>query len=174
MKKLILSLIAFTAFIVPAMGNDLSSPLQVDVGAGLSFAGFDPDEIGGSYAQESSLILSLLSIRGGVNADVRYYFSDSLSAGAELGLYTLSIKGDYGTFTYYDIPLRGVLRWGNGKTFLQVFGGYYLTLSDDLFDGIEAGARISLGGLYISAAYTRGDMGFMRYEIGYALNNLLN
>ncbi|MDC7223763.1 MAG: hypothetical protein PQJ60_08490 [Spirochaetales bacterium] len=178
MKKCLIASLLIT-LTCALWANDFRSPLQFDMGAGASLAIFDTDDLKSEsqdYADAEAFFLSVLSLRGGVNGTVRYYVTDHISLGAEAGIYYLSISnGNTGyDYLYLDVPLRAVVRVGRENTFIQGFAGYYLGLTEPFFGGTEVGAKLSLAGLYFSAAYTMGEYDFMRYEVGYCLNNLLN
>lgn len=150
---------------------------RLDAGAGLSFALIDGDDLAGDsdFADAAGLFATLLSVRGGVNGTFRFQISEQLSTGAELGVYSMTVGDTEGTgdsYTFIDIPARVVVRFGNDSTFIQGFGGYYISVDNPIFGGIEAGAKLSLLGLYIAASYTMGDISFMRYELGFNLTNL--
>ncbi|MBN2510656.1 MAG: hypothetical protein JXB03_10270 [Spirochaetales bacterium] len=177
MKKL-LCIIVLAVIALPLSAQDFDR-FRIDAGAGLSFAMIDGNDLTDDeeFADAAGLFLSLLSLRGGFNGTFRFHLTESLSAGAELGVYTMSVSDTDGTgnsYTFIDIPLRGVVRFGKGSTFIQAFGGYYLSVDNPLFGGVEAGGKLSLGGLYVAASYTMGDITFIRYEIGYNLANILS
>lgn len=167
MKKYIIIILLF-AFLIPLFSTD--SGLNLDLGTGISMAFFDPDDL--EFGNEEGLLLTLLSIRGGFNSTLRYEITDSLSLGGEIGFYYLSIEGEYDTYTFWDIPMRAVVRFGKDETFIQGFAGYYLPVGSDL-GGVEAGAKVALGGIYASASYTLGPVDFLRVEVGYSINDLL-
>lgn len=166
MKKTIILIILLAAFL-PLFAKD--SGLNMDLGAGISMAFFDPDDL--EFGNEEGMVLSLLSMRAGVNGTLRYEITDSLSLGGELGFYYLSLEGDYGDYLFIDIPARAVMRLGKDDTFIQGFAGYYLPIGSDL-GGIEAGAKAALGGVYLLASYTMGDFNYLRVEVGYSMNDL--
>jgi len=167
MKKALFILILL-AVMLPLFSAD--SGFNLDGGMGLSMAFFDPDDL--EYGNEEGAILSLLSMRFGVNGSLRYEFTDSLSIGTEIGCYYLTFDTDTDSYTFIDIPLRAIVRMGKDDTFIQGFAGYYLPIGHEL-GGVEAGAKVALGGLYITGSYTLGAVDFFRVELGYSLNDII-
>lgn len=167
MKKTIITFILI-ACMLPLFSVD--SGINADLGAGLSMAFFDPDDL--EFGNEEGAILSLLSLRAGVNGSIRYEFIDSLSLGGELGFYYLTLEGEYETYTFVDLPIRAIIRLGKDETFIQGFAGYYLPFGSNL-GGAEAGIKAAIGGVYACVSYTLGPVDFSRVEIGFSMNDLL-
>ena len=177
-KSLLLISLVVIAFPLGLSAADFDR-FKLDVGAGLSFAIIDGNDLTDSddFSDAAGFFATLLSIRGGVNGTFRFQITEQLSAGTEIGLYTMSVEDTDGTgnsYTFIDIPARAVVRFGKGSTYIQGFGGYYISVDNPIFGGVEAGAKLSLAGLYIAASYTMGDISFVRYELGFNLTNLLS
>ena len=176
-KALLVGMILMFVFSAATFAQD-TGKFRLDGSAGISMAIISGDSIEADnpLADLAGFALTLASIRGGATGTLRYMLTDSLSAGAELGLYymTVSDAADGGdSYTFIDLPLRAVARFGSGNTFIEGFGGYYLTMGLPL-SGMEVGAKVSLGGLYALATYTIGQLKYSRYELGFSMNNLFS
>lgn len=109
--------------------------------------------------------LSLGFPRFGFTGSIRYEIIQLLSLGLEGGLYM-----DWGIFSspsYYEVPLRGVLRYGSEEIFLQCFGGYLIPLGSSL-SGWEVGGKIAYNRIYLSISYIMGEENYLRAEVGMA------
>jgi hypothetical protein len=149
--------------------------IMLDAGAGASLGVISGDALPGDseFSDVEGFLLSLLSLRGGINGTVRYPLASHLSTGVELGVYVMTLEDTDDSYTFVDIPARAILRFGSGKTFIQGFGGYYYSIGNPVFSGFDAGIKASLGGLYFSGSYVIGEISFPRYEIGINLVDLL-
>lgn len=172
MKKLLLLLIC-VLMSVSAFAQQDELKFDVDAGGFLSYGVIDAtsdDEIG----ELTGIFATLFSIRGGFSVTGRYKITDDLSVGAEIGYATMSIEDSVGNeVVFTDIPLSAVIRYGAGSTFIEGQAGYYV--SDTIYGGLSAGAKLSLGGFYVSGAYVLNDTlgNYPRITIGYQFNNLL-
>ncbi len=174
MKKLLatLLLVLFPVMGVLAQDNGNSGlPINVDASVFLSYGVFDTSDAG-EYEDAVGIMLTLLTIRGGVSGTVRYEFSDMISAGVELGLASMSIDLGGGEVTFIDIPMNVVARFGFDSLFVEPHVGYYATIGSDL-GGLTLGAKLGLGSWFIDASLVSGTISYSRFTLGYQLNNLL-
>ncbi|MDC7125800.1 MAG: hypothetical protein PQJ46_09540 [Spirochaetales bacterium] len=75
-----------------------------------------------------------------------------------------------------DIPIHALVRAKLAFLGLEGFGGYYISAynsSSYSFSGFEVGAKILLGGVYVSASEIFATTPYTRVEIGYEFTDLL-
>lgn len=178
-KRVLIALILFTTVTLFAKEDQ---PLRFGAGTGLSMGFFDELNSSDEFSDEEAIFLSILSLRVGAHADLTYFFNSLIGLGVEGGAYYLSVSDSQysngnttSTYIAYDFPLRATLRLGSGKTYLQGFGGYHMSvgfLSE--MSGAEVGLKACLGGVVLEGSYVMSEeLPFVRVEMGYTFNNLL-
>lgn len=174
MKKKITILLLILLPVSGAFAQNKSSlsPIGLDAGAFLSYGVFDTSDAG-EFSDAVGFMATLLSIRGGASATLRYRLTDDLSIGTELGFACMNVEMSYGRHhTFTDFPIAAVFRWGAADSFFEPFFGYYFS-SVSYFSGMNAGLKASLKGLYISGSYIfGGDINYTRFTLGYQWNNI--
>lgn len=170
MKKTVIVLLLV---LFPLMGvvAKSKSPVGLDAGAFISYGVFDTSSAG-EYSDVVGLWATLFSVRGGFSGTLRYRLTDSLSVGGEAGVAWMSMESGTSKYTFIDIPVNAVFRWGSKDTFLEPSIGYYFTSGSSLH-GMSAGLKASFNKLYIGGAYIfGGDINYARFTLGYQWNNI--
>lgn len=154
-----------------AESSNSKSPLGLDAGAFISYGVFDTSEAG-EYSDAVGFMATLLSIRGGASATLRYRLTDDLSLGTELGFAYTNFEINNEKHTFIDIPVNAVFRWGSDDSFFEPFFGYYFS-NVSYFSGMNAGLKASFKRFYISGSYIfGGDINYTRFTLGYQWNNI--
>jgi len=181
----------FTILAILPIAAEKAGTIGIDIGVGFGMGVLTdstvdennmPDiapEAYNSSVDNAPLLLTLSTIRIDVLMGVRYYVDDRISVGVESGRNFLpSDYDDEEQFT--DIPIHLIGRYGNKKTYLQAFAGYYLNIEskagnmgdfppNELHGGPEIGIKGALGGLYIAGSYIFNSYYiYPRFSIGYA------
>lgn len=171
MKKIAILILAATIGVsIFCEENDLS-PVGLDAGGFISYGYFEP-ESDSTEDQVVGFLASLFSVRGGLSASVRYRLTNLLSAGLEIGYATMNVEIAGTEVVFHDFPFNALVRFGKKGTFIEAHGGYYY--SDLIYSGISAGAKASLGGVYVDYTYIWGDqLQYPRISLGFQVNDIL-
>jgi hypothetical protein len=148
--------------------------LSSSAGAGLLY---DAYPLSGTILD---VLIALTYLRGGAWIDFSFPLADGLALGPELGLYYMSASDSTGSATtsLFDIPINAKIGYQLGKLKVEGFGGLMTTVgaatgATPAFGfGLDTGARLWLGGLYLEGSYVFGLGGaqsFPRYGLGYAI-----
>lgn len=151
--------------------EDSVRPVGLDAGGFISYGYFEPDS-NSTEDQVMGALASLFSVRGGLSASLRYRMSSMLSAGLEVGYATMNVEIAGTEVVFHDFPFNALVRFGKKGTFIEAHGGYYY--SDLVYSGISAGAKASLGGVYVDYTYIWGDqLVYPRITLGFQVNDII-
>jgi hypothetical protein len=148
--------------------------LSSSAGAGLLY---DAYPLSGTVLD---ILLALTHLRGGAWIDLGFPLAGGLSLGPELGLYymTASNSTSGASTSLFDLPLNAKIGYQLGKLKVEGFGGLMTTVDSESDGattfgfGLDTGARLWLGGLYLEGSYVFGlgeAQSFPRYGLGYAI-----
>jgi hypothetical protein len=120
--------------------------------------------INGTWGQDGfDDFRNIMAMRVGFMVDFGYSPFKFMAVGIEGGIRIFyfniedpSTGDDYGMF--FDVPVRGFLRFGKGNFFVQAFGGYYLSFLNKYVQGAEVGVKISFLGIVLEGSYIFGDL----------------
>lgn len=170
MRRAFLIILAITIANSVFSQEEGRGPVALDAGGFISYGHIEYNS-GSEFDQAVGFFASLLSIRGGVSATLRYRMSDLLSAGIEAGYATMQISNDTTNVNLNDFPVNAVFRLGGGQSFIEGHGGYYI--SDSIYGGVSAGAKFSAGGVYFDYTHIFGEFfTYPRFSLGYQYNNI--
>lgn len=127
------------------------------------------------------IALAIFNLRGGLWGDLMFPLGQNLALGPEAGAYYIATTSGI-SMSLFDIPLNAKIEYALGKIKLAGFTGLFATASKlattdtPTFGlGIDAGARIRLGGFFVEGSYVLGLSGlvsFPRFGLGYTLDIL--
>ncbi|MBI9107174.1 MAG: hypothetical protein JEZ04_10575 [Spirochaetales bacterium] len=167
MKKIILVLAVFLVFggIISAEGTE--GPVRLDFSSGLYYDAFPFQTTDGLQILEA-----IFNLRFGGHLGLGFNLSENMRLGVEAGVLAFSWETDSYYYTLLDLPFRGYFDLHAGEDLsLRAFGGGIVIMA--IGNGIasvivpEAGARVSLGGFYIEAAYVFSNNPIQRFGLGF-------
>ncbi|MBN2443090.1 MAG: hypothetical protein JXJ04_17150 [Spirochaetales bacterium] len=170
MKRITLILLLVLSVSLSVCADDSKKMMSIDIGTGLSLPFFSSEaleDIWGTTGESYDVLTMLLLTKIVLFVDARYLITPDLSAGVEAGAYLLMLSDP----AAYDFPLRVLFRYGGSGTFIELFGGYYISTAEKL-SGPEVGARASLGGLYVDFSYVIAEYSYYSMGLGFALNTI--
>jgi len=172
MKKISLLVLGLALCSAAVFGQDTDTGDQksfvINGGLGLSFGLFDG--VAPEFEALESL-LTLASVRGGIDGALVYRLNDWVAVGPQIGFYALQYSSGSDSYTFIDLPVRAVAMVGTSDLALQPYVGYYFSTGFP-FPGFEFGARAILGSLFVEASYVLGSPEWKHIALGFSLNKL--
>lgn len=147
--------------------GDEPKRLVVNGGLGASIGFFDDGDYDGLGP-----LMTLASFRLGADAALVYKFNDVIALGPQVGFSALTVDLNGGSYTFFEVPLRAVMKVGRPDLAIQPFLGYYLSLGFP-FPGPEVGARAILGPFFGEGSLVLSRPSWKRVALGASLNELL-
>jgi len=172
MKRTFLLILGLALWSPAVFGQETDTGEQrsfvINGGLGLSFGLFD-----GASPEFEALesLLTLASVRGGIDGAVVYRLNDWVAVGPQIGLYALQYSSGSDSYTFIDLPIRAVATVGSSDLALQPYVGYYLSTGFP-FPGFEVGARAILGSVFVEGSYVLGSPQWRHIALGFAFNKL--
>lgn len=174
-----LALVALVA-IAGASAQDAQEggPLALDMGAGIYY-----DEIIRAVDNPFEGLFNVLSnIRGQYYCGAAFRLAKVVTAGAELGLAFVTVTDSTtaaNSWYFFDLPVNATVTLDLGGISARAFAGAFFYGSfgynDSFTAALDAGIRITLGGLYGEYAYVMGfeeGQSFQRFGLGYSIRIL--
>jgi hypothetical protein len=146
--------------------TETNTAFGLDGAVGLSFGLFD--DLKNTAFGDLNALATLASVRGGGDVSLLYTVNEWASVGGSLGVYILQFSVNGGnTYTFFDVPVRAVAKLGDKNLSLSPYLGYYWTPVGFPFPGLEAGARLAMGGLFLEAGYVLGQPNWKHINLGF-------
>jgi len=171
MKKILLVLAVLVLFGGAVSAQEEQGPIRLDFSSGLYYDAYPMEDMGGF-----EIIAALFNLRVGGLVGLGFNIGEAITVGGEVGALAMYWSDNSGSYSIlFDLPVHAYADVHLGEAVaLRVYGGGiglgYWTNSFFLGFAPEVGARASLGGLYVEAAYVLSAEPFYRYGIGFTAN----
>lgn len=162
----------------PTEAATLPAPLPIKAWSLNGGAGIDYN-IAALPSGAFAILTALYNVRGGGWVGLDRDLGHSLAAGAEAGLQYVYASSGGSEINIFNLPIRAALSYRRGMFGAKAFAGLLASGSFgsssafDLGFGLEGGARLKIGPLYVEGSYVYGLEGmgsFPRAGLGYCFD----
>lgn len=168
MKKIIIVLAVLILLGGTVFAQEEQGPVRVDFSSGLYYDAYTLPDLGGF-----EFLAAIINLRVGGFMGLGFNPNEFLTVGAEAGALAMYWENSTGYYTtLFDLPFHAYADVHLGEFIaLRAYGGGVAlgTISSAIDINVvpEAGARLSLGGLYAEVSYVFTATPFQRYGIGF-------